>query len=245
MTAAYDAIADWYHGWVGDAGAAGNGALDAFLELAGTLDGQAVLDVGCGQGRLTRLLAQCGAQVSGIDVSPVMLAFAEAAEAQDPLGIVYRYDDAQHLSSLADQSFDGVTSFFALMDIPDLGAVLGSIRRVLRPQGWLVFAITHPCFEAPHAIWQPGPKDAPVRVIAGYFDEGFWRSANPAGVRGQVGAYHRTLATYLNAVIGAGFTIERVEEPQFTGAAIEQVSGYAVVPTVLLVRALAREDNPF
>ena len=47
------------------------------------------------------------------------------------------------------------------------------------------------------------------REVRGYFREGFWRSDNPNGVRGQAGAYHRTLSTYVNAIPGAGFTIEQ------------------------------------
>lgn len=243
MTAAYDSIADWYHSWVGDAGTAGNRAIDAFLALIGSVAGQALLDVGCGQGRLTRLIAQRGARVTGVDLSAAMLAFARAAETAEPLNITYVHDDAQQLGALADGSFDGALSFLALMDIPDLGAALRSIRRVVRPGGWLVFAITHPCFEAPHAHWLDAGSERPARVIPGYFAEGFWRSANPGGVRGQVGAYHRTLATYLNTLGDAGFALERIAEPQFGGAAAERVPGYTVVPTVLLVGARALETS--
>lgn len=240
MTAAYDSIADWYHGWVDDAGAAGNGAIDAFLALIGPVAGQTLLDVGCGQGRLTRLVAQRGARLTGVDLSAAMLAFAQEAEEAEPLGITYIHDDAQKLGTLADRSFDGALSFLALMDIPDLGAALRSICRVVRPGGWLTLAITHPCFEAPHARWLDEGSGRPARVIPAYFDEGFWRSTNPGGVRGQVGAYHWTLATYINALGDAGFVVERIEEPQFSGAAVERVPGYAVVPTVLLLRARTR-----
>jgi ubiquinone/menaquinone biosynthesis C-methylase UbiE len=175
--------------------------------------------------------------MTGVDLSPAMLAFAEAAEAQETLGITYIRDDAQQLGALADASFDGATSFLALTDIPDLDAVLGSVRRALCPDGWLVLAVTHPCFEAPHARWQTGSTGETTRVVSHYFDEGFWRSSNPAGIRGRVGAYHRTLATYLNTLTGLGFAVERVEEPRYAGAAVAHIPGYAVVPTVLLVRA--------
>ena len=49
----------------------------------------------------------------------------------------------------------------------------------------------------------------------GYSAEGWWRSVghNPDGVRIRIGAHHRTLATYLNALIGAGLVLDRVVEP--------------------------------
>ena len=43
-------------------------------------------------------------------------------------------------------SFDFVTSFMALMDMPDQGRVLREIARVLKPGGFLQFSILHPCF---------------------------------------------------------------------------------------------------
>ncbi|HAL49192.1 MAG TPA: class I SAM-dependent methyltransferase, partial [Dehalococcoidia bacterium] len=46
-----------------------------------------------------------------------------------------------------------------------------------------------------------------------YFAEGFWRSENPDGVRGKVGAHHRTLSTYLNGLVEAGLSLERLVEP--------------------------------
>ena len=39
------------------------------------------------------------------------------------------------------------------MDIPDLDACLRTVERILRPQGWFVFAITHPCFQMPDSRW--------------------------------------------------------------------------------------------
>ncbi|MCG8352978.1 MAG: hypothetical protein MI924_34880 [Chloroflexales bacterium] len=97
-----------------------------------------------------------------------------------------------------------------------------------------MFAITHPCFEAPHAQWSTAPDGAISRKIVTCFTEDFWRSNNPQRVHRHVGAYHRTIATYVNTLIQAGFTLERVAEPQTTGAV--RVPGYRVVPPWLHVR---------
>ncbi|MCU0490063.1 MAG: class I SAM-dependent methyltransferase [Chloroflexaceae bacterium] len=236
MTARYDAIADWYTSWVQDAAAAANGALVAFLELIGDVRGQQVCDVGCGQGRVTRLVAERGAHMHGVDLSAAMLAVARQHEAATPLAIQYTCDDARFLTSMADQMFDGVVSFMAISDMPDLTFVCRAMARVLRPAGWCAVAVTHPCFEAPHAVWSQTAEGKPRREIVGYFDEGYWESQNSQGLRGQVGAYHYTLATYFNSFLAAGFRLEHVAEPRYTGAAVEKMPGYGVMPSVLLLR---------
>jgi len=69
--------------------------------------------------------------------------------------------------------------------------------------------------------------------VGNYFEEDFWRSDNPKGVRGVVGAFHRTLSTYLNELVEAGFIIERLIEPQGTG---ESTPDTSKVPAFLAVR---------
>ena len=98
----------------------------------------------------------------------------------------------------------------ALMDIDDLGGAFGTAARVLKGGGWLVFSLLHPCF--------PGWREDGTEVKSswpperGYSTEGWW-TTNADGVRGHVGANHRTLSTYLNSAIQAGFVIEELDEP--------------------------------
>jgi hypothetical protein len=123
-----------------------------------------------------------------------------------------------------------------LINIPDLTACLRSVHRILNPGGWFVFCITHPCFESPNAEWLE--RDGNVsRVIHEYFDEGYWQSENPERLRGKVGDWHRTVSTYVNALIDTGFTIERVLEPRITGRSAELRPGREAFPNLLLIRA--------
>lgn len=216
----YDSIATWYDAFVRDESHAGNFGLPHLFALMGEVRGARICDLACGQGRLARELAR-----------------ARRAEAEETLGITYVQDDAQMLSSLANAQFDGVVCNLGLTDIPDLGATVQSIWRVLRPDGWFVFCIPHPCFEPPHADWLTDAYGQTWRMIGEYFGEGFWLSRNAAGLRGKVGALHRMLSTYLNTLSDAGFAIERVLEPHADELSIARVPGYAVVPTLLLVRA--------
>ena len=98
---------------------------------------------------------------------------------------------------------------FALMDIEDLSACLKSASRILRPEGSFAFSITHPCFLGPHAS-----QVNKSWMVGDYFQDGFWLADNPKGVRGKVGSHHRTLSTYLNGLVEAGLTIEKLAEPR-------------------------------
>src|SRR5262245_55813919 len=59
----------------------------AQLAMCGDVRGLNVLDLGCGNGYFSRALARLGARVTGIDISPRMIAHAREQEAAEPLGI--------------------------------------------------------------------------------------------------------------------------------------------------------------
>ena len=211
----YDDIADWYDEI---APAISNDAtLSPFLVIVGDVAGQRLCDLACGQGILARALARRGASVVGIDLSRRMLEIARRYERDEPLGVGYLHGDAQTLDAVRDESFDGVACHLALMDIPDLDAVVQTVHRILRTGGWFAFSIVHPCFQTPGSEWLVHSDGKACRGVSGYFVERFWRSENLAGVRGKVGAHHRMLSTYLNALVAAGLQIERTIEPPETG----------------------------
>ncbi|MHB8596435.1 MAG: class I SAM-dependent methyltransferase [Ktedonobacteraceae bacterium] len=232
----YDEIADWYNERVHADLLLYDLFVPDLLRLIGNVESQYVCDLACGQGVIARQLAQMGASVVGIDVAVKMLGYARQHEETEPLGIVYLHDDAQTLSSIADATFEGVVCNMALVDIPDIDVTCHTVHRILREGGWFAFSITHPCFLTPASTWMNGEDGTVYREVRGYFTEGFWRSNNPHGVRGQVGAYHRMLSTYLNALVGAGFLLERMVEPQAIGQIAASIPGYTEVPAAFLVR---------
>jgi trans-aconitate methyltransferase len=92
--------------------------------------GERILDLGCGDGTLTDQIAGAGASVVGIDASPEMVAGAAAR------GLDARLIDATKLPF--DSEFDAVFSNAVLHWISDADAVLGGVRRALKPGGRFV-----------------------------------------------------------------------------------------------------------
>jgi len=237
----YDDIAEWYDQWIGTHSMRDDPFFPAVEALMGAVAGQRICDLACGQGRVARHLVERGARVVGIDLSAKLLAIACRHEETDPRGIEYVHADAQNLDDQVLGLFDGVVCFLALMDIPDLAPTLQSVARILRPGGWFVFSILHPCFHTSQSGEMETPEGA-VRTIGRYFVEGYWRSDTRPGPPGKIGAYHRTLSTYVNTLTDAGLQLVRLSEPGAASAIADSPSlsrlnrpVWEEVPTILVV----------
>jgi SAM-dependent methyltransferase len=223
----------------------------AFLALLPPVRGLKGLDIGCGEGSNTRQVARLGARMSAIDIALTFIRHAQAAEAAEPLGIVYATGDGMRLS-FEDGSFDFATAFMCLMDMPDQAAVLCEAARVLRSGGFLQFSILHPCFVPPHRKVLRDADGRPRAIeVAGYFDridgriDTFWFGSVPQAERAtvepfRIPRFHRTLSEWIDMVRDAGLMIEKFAEPsasQQVAAAEPEVADTRIVPLSLIVRA--------
>jgi SAM-dependent methyltransferase len=139
--------------------------------LLGTLGTQVrlddhVLDLGCGIGRLTRVLAGRAAHVTALDVSPVML--ARAQELNPELNnVTWVLGDGETLEGVPDGSIDAAVSHVVLQHIPSAKVQLGYVAelgRVLRPGGWAAFGLsTDPRVHEP----RPASRRDLFRALAG------------------------------------------------------------------------------
>ena len=108
------------------------------VELAGDIEGRAVLDVGCGDGALALVFSQRGAApVVGCDIDPRMIARAASGAARRQAAIDYVLADAERLP-FADESFDIVSIITVLSFLLEPDLAIRQIARVLRPGGRLV-----------------------------------------------------------------------------------------------------------
>jgi SAM-dependent methyltransferase len=206
VQARYDAIADFYED--GFSESSDDPAGEALLALIGDVSGQLILDVACGHGRMSRQLADRGAEVVGVDISAALIAKARAAEGTQPRGIRYLHADVTSGDWLDGTLFDAAACSFGLSDIDDLDGALALVARVIRPGGRFVFSILHPCFAGGRDVAGAWPADA------SYYDEGWWRPDDALStLRRQVGANHRMLSTYINALRRHDLHVDKVAEP--------------------------------
>jgi SAM-dependent methyltransferase len=180
----------------------------ALRALLPALEGRRVLDLGCGFGWFCRWARERGAAaVLGVDVSERMLARARA-ESRDP-AIAYVRADLEQLD-VDTGGFDLVYSALAFHYVKDLAGLLARIRAALTPGGALVFSVEHPVCTAPASPdWSVDAAGRRAWPLTGYLDEGP-RSTDwlAQGVIKQ----HRTIATYVNLLIGEGLAISHLDE---------------------------------
>jgi SAM-dependent methyltransferase len=98
-----------------------------------------VLDVACGCGQIAILAARAGADVTGIDISPTLLAAARARARQQALDITLELGDAQSLP-YDDSAFDVVISMCGAMFAARPHRVASELTRVCRPGGYIAMA---------------------------------------------------------------------------------------------------------
>jgi ubiquinone/menaquinone biosynthesis C-methylase UbiE len=238
----WSGIASWYDQLIQQGSGPHETAVASLVALLPDVRGCTVIDVACGQGLATRAVATAGAgSVVGVDSAVSMIEIARRTE--PGARISWLVDDAERLESCEAGSFDGATCQLGLMDIADLDRALRSIHRVLRPGGWFVFVIGHPCFLAPDAITVQSESGPAGCLVTRYFEEEFWRSSNPRGIRGRAGNYHRPLGVYINALLETGFGLDAVDEPRPTTLLREQQPVYQQVPIFLSARVIATEPR--
>jgi SAM-dependent methyltransferase len=166
------------------------------------LAGRHVLDAGCGSGAQVAWLLDEGATVTGVDLSPAMV-----AQARQRCGERARFlvGDLAGPLDLVPGSFDGVTCSLVLHYLADFGPALRTFARALHPGGWVVCSLDHPA--APPLAHQPG----------GYFDtvlvEDTWIKAD---VEVTQHFWRRPLSAVVAAFSSAGFLVEAVAEPRIT-----------------------------
>jgi ubiquinone/menaquinone biosynthesis C-methylase UbiE len=110
-------VADWYDQLVGESGSEYHQqvVVPGVLRLLQSETGQKILDVACGQGVLCRILAERGAEVTGVDAAAELIA---AARQRGPASIRYHVADAQKLDFLGESHFDSAACILAIQNEP-------------------------------------------------------------------------------------------------------------------------------
>ena len=168
------------------------------LQVVGDVAGLFVLDAGCGEGVVSRYLADRGAKVTGIDISQRLV---ELAKSQNNT-INYQVCDLSVSLPQYFQAFDLVASNLVLNDVPDYRGFARTLGEVTKPQGRAVLSFTN-------------PYSAVMREkVQSYFDSGY-ATLYPWG-DSKIYHFHRTMQDYISAFYEAGFLLKSLSDVQMT-----------------------------
>ncbi|MFT4657747.1 MAG: SAM-dependent methyltransferase [Ilumatobacter sp.] len=231
----WEAHADW---WIdGFTDGADPEYVEQIMPLAAAeLEGaRRVLDIGCGDGQISRLAAAQGASVIGID--PTWNCVSVAAERGG--GAAFARAGAAELP-FADASFDAAVACLVFEHIDEVDAAIAEVARVLEPGGTFSFFLNHPILQSPgsaliddHMVdppeqyWRLGPYLVETETVE-EVELGVW-----------IRFVHRPLSRYLNTLAAHGLMLERMVEPAPPPGFLEQSASYAAsaaYPRLLLLR---------
>ena len=223
--------------WIAWARAAGHDSYwrfhrDQFLQIVPP-PGRRTVDIGCGEGRLTRHLKKLGHDIVGIDASPSLVA---AARELDP-SMDIRLANAAALP-LGDASADMAIAFMSLHDIEAMPTVVREIARVLQPGGQLCLAIVHPINSA--GRFETTAADAPFVIKGDYLSAfKYADTVERDGLSMTFHSQHRPIESYFLALEEAGLLVEALREPRVPDRAINSDRGrrWQRLPLFLHLRA--------
>ncbi|WP_054308743.1 class I SAM-dependent methyltransferase [Mesorhizobium sp. 1M-11] len=178
----------------------------ALREFIGKGAGDA-LEVGCGEGRVSRLLRECGYRVTATDTVEAFVAAAREADSAD------RYEVAPATAlPFEPASFDFVMAYNMLMDVDDVPAAVKEMRRVLRPSGTLFVSIVHPF--ADRGRFDRERPDTPFVVDGTYFGREHFEGAEERdGLRMRFAGWSQPLQNYMAALERGGLAVTSLVEP--------------------------------
>lgn len=184
------------------------------------------LEMGCGEGRVSRVLRARGYSMVGLDAAPSMVRLARAHESEPIEALL---GDAAALP-FRDETFDLVVAYMALHDFDAMPEAVAEAARVLRPGGRLCLAIPHPISSA--GQFASPEADAPFIVTGSYVEAApvTW-TATRGGIEVTFHSQHRPLAAYSGALESAGLLIEAIREVRKDGR-------WERIPLAMHIRAM-------
>jgi ubiquinone/menaquinone biosynthesis C-methylase UbiE len=208
------------------------------FKILGNIRDKKVLDLACGEGFNSRMMAHRGAKVIGIDFSKNQIKYAKEMGKKDNLGIKYYICNATTLDMFKNNTFDVAASFMSIQDIKNYKRALKEINRVLKKKGRLVIGTTHPCFEK--TIYRDGKYYRDERYFKNKTYTLYW-TMKRLSKHFVTTSFHRTLTEYSNALYSAGFVILRLLEPKPTKKGLKvhpNLKENLLIPQSIVIEAI-------
>lgn len=184
----------------------------AVLDILGDIDSKSILDLACGTGTLSRILAKKNAMVTGTDYSKEMIKIAKAKNNDFKYPIEYVISDARKSFKFKDNSFDKVLHIMVLHSIADkhLKNVLEESKRTLKDNGECIVVIPHPFFVKEFKSVEYPARDL---YLTNYKATFVWKQF-PEVCQSPTEFYLRPLEFYSDLFNSVGFAIKKVIEPK-------------------------------
>lgn len=181
----------------------------AVFEMCGDVTGRSILDLGCGEGYCSRILAEKGAsRILGLELSAEMVARGLEQEAANPLGIEYRQADLGEGLDV-DESFDLAIAVFLFnyTTTDTMTRIMTDAYAALKPGGQFVFSVPHPCFAFMSNVDYPFNFDvSETGYFSGEDQLSKGRIFRRDGIPLEVQMMHRPVERYFSSLASAGFT---------------------------------------
>jgi len=143
-TSNWNRVAEEYDTLVGDSGDFNHKTYinPVVLNILENVKNKHVLDLACGQGYFSKILADKGARVTGVDISEKLIEIAKEKFGGQDIQFLVR--DAANLEGLRNNQFEAVVCTMSFHDIEDVSKTIDEIARVVQISGKLIFSIPHP-----------------------------------------------------------------------------------------------------
>lgn len=175
------------------------------LALFDSIKEKTILDIGCGSGHSLLYMKNQGAQeLWGIDFSEKQI--ERAKELLDGLGTTLLCAPMEHDTGIPKNHFDIVYSIYAIGWTMDLKQTFSRIYSYLKPGGSFIFSWDHPLY--PH-LKVNGDQ---LQLVDSYQKEGLHTLNTFKGKKIPMTIPVRKMSTYINTLIGEGFSIEKLVE---------------------------------
>lgn len=207
------------------------------IQLIKNINGKKVLDFGCGSGRFSKIMADFGAQVTGLDASKAQIELAH--KINEHKNITYEIGSETSLKSFKDNSFDLILMnmvFPSLSNRDEAEKIIKEMTRTLKDGGRLIISILHPLFL--HPIQNINDRATNFK-FDNYFKEGHVYNAEAITTKNRIMHFretHFSINFISNLLEKNGFYIKRVRESDIFPEIKNYVPVYMVFECVKMIK---------
>lgn len=180
--------------------------IEKFLDLKG---GESILDAGCGNGALSRLMTTMGARVIGVDFSSSLIKQARQRSTDIQFEEMSLTNENQLYNLAMREKFDRIVCSMVLHDMSSVDPFFKSLKLLLKPKGTFIFSIPHPCFNTPTTLFEPPD----CITIKNYIKQNVFKMRSKPNQPIEQLVFHRPMKEYFNSLTAVGMVMNGFEEP--------------------------------